>query len=79
MTDSFVLLRRPKCLEQMYLRPARDVLEQPYSSGLLCIEELRKEPKSTIWLLNDPCQAGLLLAGAESHKTLFAGTTYPRG
>ena len=49
-----VLLRRPKVTEQMYLRPARDVLDEPYPCGVLDVSELRDRKKAAIWLLLNP-------------------------
>ena len=71
-----VLLQRPKCLEQMYLRPTRDVLEQPYAGGVLSISELKKESKHAIWLLKDPCTHSC--KAVESHKTLCVQVRPPR-
>ena len=49
-----VLLRRPKVTEQMYLRPARDVLDEPYPCGVQDVSELRDRKKAAIWLLLNP-------------------------
>ena len=62
-----VLLKRKSAAEQMFLRPARDVLEAPYRTGAMIIAEAPKQPTSAIWLLQegDGCQLVLMLQGQD--------------
>ncbi|CAE7254989.1 unnamed protein product, partial [Symbiodinium microadriaticum] len=49
-----VLVRGPKEAHSMFLRPPRDVLEEPYASPLLDIREYTGKRKGVIWMLLYP-------------------------
>ncbi|CAE7741516.1 unnamed protein product [Symbiodinium sp. CCMP2592] len=67
-----VLLRGARGVEQMYLRPAKDILDEPYECSLLQIREAKHVGAPLVWLLPDPvtftCQAVLFLGGRDAGK-----------
>ena len=54
MQRQIVLVRGPKEAYSMYLRPPRDVLEEPYAAPLLDIREYAGKKNGMVWILLYP-------------------------
>ena len=77
-----VLVQRRKCTEQMYLRPSRDILQEPYTRGLWWIRELYKPAPPFIWLHQDQgaggCYAVLMLEGRDTARSITVQVRPPQ-
>ena len=67
-----VLLWQGKKVLEMFLRPSRDVLEEPYSSGCMHVREMRNMRRPLVLLVPSVtgCQAALKLTGAHAKHRL---------
>ena len=72
-----VLLWQGKKLQQMYLRPARDCLEQPYESPCLSLREVGKRGEAKLLLLDseDSLRVLVWLPGRNPDKQIIVHVT----